>query len=229
VQRQQSQKPGKRINFDFSWSKCSIPLETVLGVNAMAKDESVWMNPESFVEKFWESPALLGTLLEFLSKDNFTQDIALSRTLMSGGAVTVEKLRNFVVRWARNVTGVADRKKYATWITMYRDDTCLYPIVDKVADIVIHLDDVGHGAILSQLYLAHHKWSDDAMAEVDMPAAYLLEGCGYYMSSRYEKFFVGQRLFDNDCLDKSDAVILDSRIEVITSQSDFLKVKANFF
>jgi len=203
--------------------------EKLFEVTAMTKNGTVWMNPESFVEKFWESPALLGALLEFLPKGTFTQDRSLSRALMQGRVVTVEKLRNFEVRWATNVSGVADRKKYAAGIMTHQEDKCHYPIVDKVADIVIHLDDIGHGAILSQLYLAHHKWSDDAMAEVDMPATYLLEGRGYYKSSRYEKFFVGQRLFDNDCLDESDAVILDSRIEVITSQSDFLKVKANFF
>ncbi len=190
--------------------------------------KSIWMTPESFIERFEEFPSLLGSILEFRSKKTYERSTVLTNHLRSGRKVSAAVIcRWYEVAWSLEIAGVAMRQSYAAQFDDgYGDDE--YPVVDKKYDIVMRLHDAGHTFVMGMLYLAHHSWSSEAMNEKDPQVAYLLEGCGYFRSTVMFKFLIGKKLFEGEQLDDFDEAILAGSLTMVSDRRSFLAIKSSY-
>lgn len=208
---------------------CIVSLEILFGRTEVS-NTTIWMTPESFIERYIEFPSLLGSIIEFRSKKTHERNTLVSIRLRSGRKVSSKVLlRWYEVSWPIHVAGVATRSDYASQFD--EDDEygdASYPIVDKGYDLVFRLHDAGHTFIMNMLYFAHHAWSELSSDEADPQVAYLLEGLGYFRSTMLFKFIVGKKLFESEKLDELDEAIMAGRLTMVNDKRSFLAIKASY-
>lgn len=184
--------------------------------------ESIWMTPESFVEKYIDNPMLLKAVIRirYDGDDERGNDIAIR--VMEQRPVSLEEIKSVRVTWSSSrVRSVAQLSDYVSAAKSNKDGFVHidYPFVDKKHGLIIDTDGA-HEALAGFLFTAYAGY--DAAPFGERGARYILSGYGYYLSSIGNgRFWVGKVLFDHDSLDSDDAEILGKRIRVIENVSDF--------
>jgi hypothetical protein len=185
--------------------------------------ESVWMTPESFVERFWDKPHFVGSVIELRNRDNWQRDIELARRLQAGEVMPYNELtQRFDFLWAESIAGVMTREDYAKRKVADSFSVSPWPIIDKKLDLAFIPQSAEHSAVMSWLYLAHQGMAKEAWIESDKPTGYTINGYGYWRSSRYYDFIVGLRLLESDSMDSVDENIIDGRLIIISTPDDLL-------